>query len=209
MRTRGWGGDRPLTDAEAVERILDATRRCIDTKGETTTISDVAQILQVTRPTIYRYFASTDDLLRATGTAAAGQFADRVAAHVSGIRDPGEAIVEMNAYLLESLSSEPYLGLLFNSERVSSFARGVTSKPAMAIGHALMERIDVDLESVGLTGDVLDQFVEHCLRMIQSLILDRGDPPRSGVALRDYLRRWLWGPVASLCVPASRTRARA
>lgn len=202
MRTRGWGGNRPSSDDEAIERILDATRRCIDAKGASTTISDVAATLEVTRATVYRYFASTEDLLAATGTAAAGRFMERLAAHVAGIDDPGDAIVEMVAYLLESLPSEPYIGVLFTSERVGTFARGVTSEPSMAIGHALLRRLDVDLAAVGLSGHVLDEFVEHVLRLIQSLVLDPGHPPRSGLELRGYLRRWLWGPVVGLGVAA-------
>ncbi len=198
MRTRGWGGNRPASDDEAIERILDAARRCIDAKGATTTISDVAVSLEVTRATVYRYFASTDELLQATGTAAAAQFMNRLAAHVAGTDDPGDAIVEMVAYLLESLPTEPYIGVLFTSDRIGTFARGVTSESSMAIGHALLQRLGVDLASVGLTGEVLDQFVEHVLRLIQSLVLDPGRPPRSGAELRGYLRLWLWGPVASL-----------
>jgi hypothetical protein len=104
----------------------------------------------------------------------------------------------MVAYLLESLPTEPYIGVLFTSDRVGTFAQGVMSEPSMAIGHALLRRLDVDLASVGLTGRVLDEFVEHVLRLIQSLVLDPGRPPRSGAELRGYLRRWLWGPVANL-----------
>ena len=194
MRTHGWGGDPPASDEEAIDRILAATRNCIDRKASATSITDVADDLNVTRQTIYRYFASTDDLLRATAIDATGEFMDRVASKVAHIREPGSVVVEIVAYALERLPSEPYLGLLLTSERAGTFAQGVTSATAMAFGRSLFQRINVDWEAVGITHELFDEFVEHILRTVQSLVLDPGDPPRTGKALRQYLSRWLWSP---------------
>lgn len=194
MRTHGWGGDPPASDDQAIERILAATRCCIDANGSSTSITDVADYLNVTRQTIYRYFASTEDLLRATAIDAAGDFMNRLASKVAHIRDPGTVVVEIVAYALERLPSEPYLGLLLTSDRVGTFAQGVTSPTAMAFGHSLFQRVDVDWEAVGITDGLFDEFVEHVLRTVQSLILDPGEPPRTGKGLRQYLSRWLWCP---------------
>ena len=71
MRTHGWGGQPPASDDEAIERILAATRQSIDRRGASTSITDVADTLHVTRQTVYRYFASTEDLLQATALQAA------------------------------------------------------------------------------------------------------------------------------------------
>ncbi len=195
MRTHGWGGDPPASDEEAIDRILAAARRCIDVKGSATSITDVAVHLNVTRQTVYRYFASTEDLLRATAFDAAGEFMDRLASKVAHIQDPGSLVVEIVASALERLPTEPYLGLLLTSERAGTFAQGVTSATAMAFGHSLLQRVNVDWEAAGMTGELFDEFVEHVLRTVQSLILDPGDPPRRGKALRQYLSRWLWSPV--------------
>jgi len=192
MRTHGWGGDPPASDEEAIDRILIATRSCIDAKGSSTSITDVADHLNVTRQTIYRYFASTEDLLRATAIDAAGEFMDRLATKVAHIQDPGSVVVEVVAYALEHLPSEPYLGLLLTSERAGTFAQGVTSATAMAFGRSLFQRVNVDWEAVGITNQLFDELVEHVLRTVQSLVLDPGDPPRTGKALRQYLSRWLW-----------------
>jgi AcrR family transcriptional regulator len=64
MRTHGWGGRPPRDDAEARDRILRTTRGRIAEVGTTTT-SEVADLLEVTRQTVYRYFATTEDLLNA------------------------------------------------------------------------------------------------------------------------------------------------
>lgn len=198
MRTHGWGGDPPTSDEEAIDRIIRATRRCIDTKGPSASITDVADALNVTRQTVYRYFASTEELLKATAIDAAGEFMDRLARHVAGTTEAGTAVVEMVAYTLERLPEEPYFGILFTSGSAGLYAQEVTSATARAFGHSLLRRVDVDWEAAGLSGELFDEFVEHLLRTIQSLVLDPGDPPRTGEALRRYLARWLWAPVAGL-----------
>ena len=195
MRTHGWGGRPPASDDEAIGRILAATRDCIDRRGASTSITDVAESLHVTRQTVYRYFASTEDLLQATALQAVGEFMDRLASGVRPTSDPGAVVVELVASALEQLPGEPYIGLLVTSERVGSFARGITSPTAVAFGRTIFERVDIDWEALGLTGELFDEFLEHVLRTIQSLVLDPG-PPRSGAALRRYLDRWLWAPAA-------------
>jgi len=195
VRTHGWGGSPPATDDEAIGRIVAATRACIDRKGSATSISDVAAALHVTRQTVYRYFAGTDDLLQATALDAAGEFVRRLAGRVTRFDDPGTVVIELVASALEQLPSEPYIGLLLSTERVGTFAPAITSPTAMAFGRIMFDHVDIDWESLHLTGSLFDEFLEHVLRTIQSLVLDPG-PPRSAAALRAYLARWLWEPAA-------------
>ncbi|HEX9030407.1 MAG TPA: TetR/AcrR family transcriptional regulator [Streptosporangiaceae bacterium] len=196
MRTHGWGGSPPADDAQAIGRILDAARRCFDEKGADTGIADVARALGVTRQTIYRYFPSTEDLLVGAAVGAASDFLDRLAAHVAPFTDPGAAVVEAIAYTLERLPSEPYLSLLLASRRTSTFAVGVTSATAMALGRSILERFPVDWPGAGFADDSLTDLVEYLLRTIQSFVLDPGHPPRTGDELRRYLDRWIAPSVA-------------
>ena len=48
----------------------------------------------------------------------------------------------------------------------------------------------IDLEKA-----TVDELAEHLLRTIQSFVIDPGRPPRTGQALRDYMRRWVAGSV--------------
>jgi AcrR family transcriptional regulator len=196
MRTHGWGGSPPADDAQAIGRILDAARRCFDTKGADTGIADVARALGVTRQTVYRYFPSTEDLLVAAALGATGDFLDRLAAHVGPLADPGAAVVEAIAYTLEQLPSEPYLSLLLASRRTSTFAVGVTSATAMALGRSILDRFAVDWPAAGFDDEGVTELVEYLLRTIQSLVLDPGHPPRNGEELRRYLGRWIAPSVA-------------
>ena len=66
MGRKGWGGAPPADDHEARKRIIDAAIASIERRGpQRTTLSDVAVDLGITRPTVYRYFATTDELLTA------------------------------------------------------------------------------------------------------------------------------------------------
>src|SRR5688500_8062556 len=83
MRRHGWGGDPPRDDDEAIRRILDGAHRCIGRDGDVG-IAEVAREVGVTRPTVYRYFRTTDDLLVATATDDANAFLSRIEAHLDG-----------------------------------------------------------------------------------------------------------------------------
>ena len=64
-KRRGWGGDPPDTDDEATRRIITAAVDLIARTGSTITIADVAESLGVIRQTVYRYFPTADELMRA------------------------------------------------------------------------------------------------------------------------------------------------
>ncbi|MFD4293081.1 TetR/AcrR family transcriptional regulator [Rhodococcus sp. NPDC058505] len=191
MRTHGWSGATPADDDEAVARILAAARRALDRSGGDVSITEVARDLGVTRQTVYRYFPTTEALLGATVIAQAGPFLDLLAAHLGGIGDPAEAVVEGIAYTLEQIPEETYLNMVLAPGRASAFSAGVTSDAALAFGRSILERFAVDWTQAGLAGAQLDELVEHMLRIVQSFVIDPGRPPRSGADLRTYLRKWV------------------
>ncbi|MGW6694603.1 TetR/AcrR family transcriptional regulator [Rhodococcus sp. NPDC054953] len=191
MRTHGWSGATPADDDEAVARILAAARRALDRSGGDVSITEVARDLGVTRQTVYRYFPTTEALLGATAIAQAGPFLDLLAAHLGGIGDPAEAVVEGIAYTLEQIPEETYLNMVLAPGRASAFSAGVTSDAALAFGRSILERFAVDWTQAGLAGAQLDELVEHMLRIVQSFVIDPGRPPRSGADLRTYLRKWV------------------
>jgi AcrR family transcriptional regulator len=196
MRTHGWAGETPASDDEAIARIIAAARQRIDQCGKDFSISDVAKDVGVARPTIYRYFASTEALLFATSIAEAGPFLDHLADHLKDIHDPIEAVIEGIAHTLERLPHERYLSLLLTPGKASAFSAGVTSDTAMLFGRSLLERFHVDWSSVGITDDNMDGLVEFMLRIFQSLVIDPGRPPRKGEQLRSFLRRWVAPTIA-------------
>ncbi len=191
MRTHGWSGSAPASDEEAVNRILDAAGKAIDARGADFSISDVARTLGVTRQTVYRYFPSTDALLQASAQRAATDFLDRLAEHLQGLTDPVEAVAEGIATALEWIPKDKHIGLLLMPGRASTFSQTVTSDEALLFANSILRRFDVDWAGLGFTDDELSELAEHLLRIIQSFVIDPGRPPRQGLELRDYLRRWV------------------
>lgn len=190
MRTHGWSGSAPASDEEAVARILDAASKAIDVRGADISIADVARTLGVTRQTVYRYFPSTDALLVAAAVHAADDFSERLATHLSGVTDPVEAVTEGIATALEWLPKDKHIGLLI-TPGANPHTQSVTSDVALRFANSMLRRFDVDWAATGFTDTDIDELAEHLLRIIQSFVVDPGRPPRSGIELRDYLRRWV------------------
>ncbi|WP_066899749.1 TetR/AcrR family transcriptional regulator [Mycolicibacterium houstonense] len=197
MRTHGWSGSAPASDEEAIARILAAAGNAIDERGADFSIADVARSLGVTRQTVYRYFPSTDALLVASAVNAASDFLDRVAAHLQGVTDPVEAVAEGIAIALEWLPEDKHIGLLVAPGRADAHTESVTSDVAVDFARALLRKFDVDWAGLGYTDADLDELAEHLLRIIQSFVIDPGRPPRTGEALRSYLRRWVGSAVVA------------
>lgn len=167
--------------------------------GDAVSVSEVARTLGVSRATVYRYFRSTHDLLTATAIDASAGFLAAISEHLAeGERTPADAVVEVTAFTLERLPSEPCLRLLLEPGRVSMFTLGVTSPVAVSLGRSFLEQIGIDWSAHGIASDALDEIVEQMLRMTQSLVLDPGTPPRSGLELRRYLHRWFAPAIDAL-----------
>src|SRR5690348_12380517 len=81
VRSHGWGGQPPADNDEARARILTATRTRLSEGGLTST-SEIAEVLGVTRQTVYRYFPTTDELLTAASLDAAADLQEQLIAHV-------------------------------------------------------------------------------------------------------------------------------
>lgn len=195
MRTHGWAGSTPTSDDEAVARILDAANQAIDTRGTDVSIADVARTLGVTRQTVYRYFPSTHALLVAAAERSAAKFLDRLAAHLTGIIDPVDAVTEGIATALEWLPNDRHIGLLLAWDRANAFAADVTSDVAVQFANSMLRRFDIDWAAAGFTDNDMAELAEHLLRIIQSFVIDPGRPPRRGKELRRYLRRWVGSAV--------------
>lgn len=195
MRAHGWAGAPPADASEARGRILAATRERLAEFGTTST-AEIAEQIGVTRQTVYRYFPATEDLLNAAATQAvaelAGDLVEQVRAHlVATGGDIGDAAVEVVAYVFEHLRDDPALNRLLAPGRMSGTVANLTSSSSIDIGRDLISGFGIDWEALGWDEGRQRELVEHLLRVLQSLVLDPGYPPRSGPELRAYLQRWL------------------
>ena len=195
MRAHGWGGRPPADADEARTRILVATRTRL-TEAGTTSTSEIADVLGVTRQTVYRYFPTTEDLLDAAAMDAVAELEADLVDHVvkyladtSG--DAADAVVEVVAYVYEHLRDDPVLNRLLAPGRISRTIAGLTAPSSIVLGGKLLSGFGIDWSEVGLAEDERLELVEHLLRTLQSFFLDPGDPERTGEELRAYLRRWV------------------
>lgn len=202
MRTHGWGGEPPRDDADARRRILDATRECIDEIGASVGIADVARKLGVTRPTVYRYYGSSEELLVAMVADSMSGFLDRVYARFpAGNGSPEHIVTEAVARVLGQLPRERYLWAMLTSGRASLFARGATSEVSLNFARGIVRRMPIDWARYDVSDEQLAEFTEQVVRTIQSFMLDPGSPPRKEQQLRAYLDRWLAPGVREMLGP--------
>jgi AcrR family transcriptional regulator len=192
VRRHGWGGSPPVDEHEARTRIIEAAIRCVDRKGPTEfSLSDVANELGVIRQTVYRYYPSTDELFVAVGRFAVESFVDELERHLRRITDPSDWVVEALATTIEWLPERPHLTLLLQAGRTEPFTRGTTSTTAVAVGREVFKRSRIDWIAAGFASRDLDELIELMLRLIQSMVIDPPEPPRSPAQLRRYLHRWI------------------
>lgn len=195
MGRKGWGGAPPADDEEARKRIVDAAIHSMERRGpKGTSLSIIAGDLSITRPTVYRYFATIDELVTAAGDVALGGWTARIADLTSGIDDPVDLLVEAVAYLVERLPQEPLLTSLLETDRTRLLSRQMVMGESIARSRILLQHTGIDWDALGYRGSDFDDLVEYLLRIIQSMVLVPPHPPRTASELRAMLRHWI-GPV--------------
>ena len=195
MRAHGWAGSPPADASEARARILAATRERLTDAGNTST-AEIAERVSITRQTVYRYFPPTEGLLNAAANQAVADLTadlvEHVRTHLAATGgDAGDAAVEVVAYVFEHLRDDPALNRLLAPGRMSGTVANLTSTSSIDIGRNLITGFGIDWKALGWDENRQRELVEHLLRTLQSLVLDPGEPPRSGAELRSYLQRWL------------------
>lgn len=194
MGRKGWAGLPPADDAEARKRIIDATLRIVDDRGAAdTTLSDVADSLGITRRTVYRYFAGTEELFTAVAEIALNGFVAQIEA-ITADMDASTQLIEVVAYIVERLPHEPKLDLLLANDRSNAFSRNMLTPDVIARCRIILQHTHIDWAALGYDDKTIDELVEFLLRNIQSMVIAPLDPPRSRTELRAYLHRWI-GPA--------------
>ncbi|TDC71815.1 TetR family transcriptional regulator [Actinomadura sp. GC306] len=192
MARHGWGGRPPASDAEARQRIIDATARCVDRHGVTkTTLSDVANELGVTRQTVYRHFDRISDIIGEVAAQGAESFVDQLIAHLQGIGDPAEAVVEGMVFCVRTIPTEPRLSLVLQLGDSSAFGRGATTADTIAYGAEMLQRFPVDWAAAGIGEDDLNGLAEVIMRLLTSLLQHPSRQTQDEARLRALLDRWL------------------
>lgn len=194
MGRKGWGGMPPADDDEARKRIVDAALRCIAIHGPAaTTAALVSEELSITRRTLYRYFVSTQEMLTAAAEVALIGFMGQIEARMQ-VADVTEHVIEIVASVIERLPDEPLLAVLLANDPANLFSRQMLRRDVIARSRRVLQNAGIDWAAAGYDEQQLDELTEFLLRIVQSMVVAPGDPPKTGDVLRDYLRRWI-GPA--------------
>lgn len=194
-RRRGWDGRPPVSDDEAVRRIVEAAVKLIAETGKDVSLADVAAELGIIRQTVYRYFPTTDALMSAAAIASVDGFLDRLTDVVRGITDPAEAMTEGVLFTLEDVARTPHLAMMLSEPYAHAHTGDVTSDQAQAFGLRMLGRFDVDWAAYGYDEQAKRELVEYTLRVMLSFFVAPNDPERSRAELRRFIRRWLGGAI--------------
>lgn len=191
MASHGWGGDPPADDVEARQRIIDTTAELIDRWGaEKTSLSDVAQELGVTRQTVYRHVGGIGEILSAVAAQGAADFVDQMVAHLDGITDPAEAVIEGFLYCLRTIPSDPRLNLLLQAD-TGALGRAATSAETLAYGAEMLRRYPVDWAAAGVSESDLHTLAEVIMRLLISMLQNPDVAERPDAEVRELLQRWV------------------
>lgn len=194
-KRRGWGGEPPADDDEATRRIVAAAVELLSSTGTAITIADVAESLGVIRQTVYRYFPTADDLMRAAAIASVDGFLDQLSEHVRGIHNPADAMTEGVLYTLDAVTRTPHLGILMSAPYVSAHSSDMASAEAQDFGMQMITRFDVDWASYGYDDAALRELVEFTLRIMLSYFLAPAGDGRTPAELKAFVRRWLGAAI--------------
>jgi AcrR family transcriptional regulator len=196
MGRKGWGGSPPADDAEARKRIVDAAVRSVELRGPAdTSVADVAADLGITRKTVYRYFAGTEELFTAVSEVAVDRWVAELEAATAWIEDARELLVETVAHIVETLPRDPLLSLLLATGHTAVFSEQMLTGRSVTLARTILLSRQVVWPALGLEDEALDELVEHLIRVTQSLIVVPPSTPRTAAELRAYLRRWAVPPL--------------
>src|SRR5581483_337051 len=122
FRFSGRRTTAPLPDDEGDARahIVEAALACFERFGVSrTTMDDIAREANVSRPTMYRFFADRDDLVMAVIRARAAVFIEQVRSFVARQDTFEAALIEGMLHLVELGRNDPYVRLLVSPSHMT------------------------------------------------------------------------------------------
>lgn len=172
------------------QRILEAALACVKRWGiEKVTLNDIAREAGVTRPTVYSYFDSRDDVVRYALLQSGVEFSQRLLAHVDQFEETGERIIEAMVFAIRELPQEPVLTLMQESRQTSFFNAYALSVPeSRDVRVHLFRSILHDLDTAE---DEMEELTEVATRFLMSLLTMKGEKERNDKELRGFLKRRL------------------
>jgi len=188
-------------------RIVQAAIACVNRWGlDKVTVNDIARDAGVTRPTVYSYFESRDEIVRYVLLYAGQQFVAELLGHIEKFSSPEERIVEKVLFCLKQFPKHPGMTLLHKSDAMQIFNAGALTAPG---GAELRQQVgEAIFSGMQLSPDDFEERTEIVARFMLSLLLVDSPKKRNEEELRDFLRRRLL-PAVGFGIPAKVKRRNA
>lgn len=117
-------------------------------------------------------------LVYAVATRSGRRFIERLGPHLAGVLDPVEAIVEALSYMVEWLPTVSAVLLVF-ADDLGRTSFSASSELARQFGRGVLAETDIDCTAIGFDDVDMDKLTEYVLRILVSLMIDPGGPPRT------------------------------
>lgn len=189
VRRAAWSGRSPVTSTESPrDKIIDAAVSCIRRRGlERTSISAIATAAGVSRPTVYAYFETREELVSAALEKSGAEVAERVVkAARQRSKTAGDFAVEVLVAARREFRAEPALHPISRTPTDPWAAESALSEESLAVARPILAPIvsyDPSLEAN------LDEITETLVRWLLSLLMFDSARTASDAKLRAYLRR--------------------
>ena len=192
MRRSGWKRSPRADDAEAREKLSEATIICIERDGlDRTSVASVAREAGVTRATLHRYYKDGPDMIRGAAIRAGGGILNRMERHLERFDTAEERIVEAMVFLWREIPRDSLLAHLFlahgDEGSLPELLSETTTEYAARILATLYER---EKPSAVFDRRMVER-AEILIRLLFTFVLAPGRLATSENKLRGSLRRWV------------------
>lgn len=185
---------------DARARILEAAVECLGRGGYAgTTITAVARLAGLSRPSVYAHFGTREQLVSQALRQEAGEVVERVTAQARRASTAADFVVEATIAVRAEFRSRPALAPLAFPERSSpSLGHEAIGPEAMAMARAVLTPL---LEYEPSLAEEIDEIAETLIRWTLSLAMFESDLSASDERLRAYLHRRLVPALAPRAAP--------
>ena len=186
------------------EAVLDAAAECYLRLGVAkTTATDIAREVGVSRATLYRRVGSHEAIFLAVLNRESEVMAAEARAHLAGVEDPAEQVIEGMMFSIGQIRSRPVHAAVFGGDSAAWAAGQAFQEEALRrIGDAgVRPLLEPALEAGTLSEDDVADLVDWILRILLSFAAVPGDGGRTPQQIRRQLTAWFLPAFAALVHP--------
>ncbi len=199
MAARKAGDRAKSDDLPTMDRIVAAAYRCFDKFGiRKTTIDDVAGASGLSRPTIYRYFAGKDDIVRHICALEIRKVNDELRCRISRAGSYVDLLTESLLLTTRIAAGNEFIRILIETSDITS--RGAHPDSAdypevRSVWHSLLQQ---GIRSGELADDLSKEDIAAWLALSETMLLMKVDAVAyTDAQLRAFIKRFVVAPIVA------------